>query len=925
MNSVEQVMVINQTVKKISLVLIAGVIFALGSTTVQALFGRSDYYGYFNNVHDDYGTDVLSGGIPSYVDSVDELVTFLWNESKSSSAQDRTGAAFIVNTMLGYNGPGKGKSVITSNGTDWADLINRLNERQSKGKIKWNVNLSESINSYYQGTSSGSNPDDDAFFNQAVNGLSIQILNDDNSNAYILRRDCANPIGQLSGLPKVSASWSISTTASADRTTATVGATITWTHVVKNNGPNPTDAGVTYHYQNRSDLGGGTGSNYTLRSGSASGTTGSFTSTYRVGASDAGKTLCRATSASPSAKGNNSWTESAPSCVSVVSSSNPCRPIAVVVPKATTYPAVSSSHGDYHTNATTVPIRVTIGDYSYGPYTTATTIDTGTVTQRYTTGDTYTVSYKETTNHVVSYTDIYVDDTSKKIYREEPVYNADGTITYKKVWTGRYEQKYSGRVKTNYSGPATLPSTSIGPCYDYKLNASFNSVDARYVESGATTDISPLINSLSYTGNYHTKSKNTYWQVTMMTIEPNVPVPSRIEAGNSTSSPCDHFDPDHVSNCVVHDSGQTIFSVSGRPYDGMDSDYTAPDVPAGTKICFAFSVHPANSEPKNYSSSWDESEPWSHAAFDPENDCMIVVKKPKIQVWGGSLWSNGSVGTSRSTKSSHTFGSWDEYSILASGNISGMASGSAFAGDGLANATVCNYSTLSFTSAGTSTCSDSTVKGGYTTNDGLTDVAASFAGSGNTITSGSVTPNDLLSGSGTYIGSRSGNLQIAGSTLAPGKTVVLKVNGTATITGNLAYNADNNGAKYNSVFQLPQLIIIANKIIINSNVTNVDAWLVANQGDGIIETCDTGSSTYDLSGNNRLTINKCNEKLTVNGPVIAKQLWLRRTAGSGTAENSGDPAEVFNLRADVYLWSAARAAGSGRIQSVYTTDLPPRF
>ena len=58
---------------------------------------------------------------------------------------------------------------------------------------------------------------------------------------------------------------------------------------------------------------------------------------------------------------------------------------------------------------------------------------------------------------------------------------------------------------------------------------------------------------------------------------------------------------------------------------------------------------------------------------------------------------------------------------------------------------------------------------------------------------------------------------------------------------------------------------------------------------------------------------------------MAKQLWLRRTAGSGTDLASGDPAEVFNLRPDAYLWAATRATGSGRVQTMYTTELPPRL
>ena len=58
---------------------------------------------------------------------------------------------------------------------------------------------------------------------------------------------------------------------------------------------------------------------------------------------------------------------------------------------------------------------------------------------------------------------------------------------------------------------------------------------------------------------------------------------------------------------------------------------------------------------------------------------------------------------------------------------------------------------------------------------------------------------------------------------------------------------------------------------------------------------------------------------------MTDNLYLLRTAGSGTGAASGDPAEVFNMRADVYLWAFSQASSGSRIHSVYITELPPRF
>jgi hypothetical protein len=65
--------------------------------------------------------------------------------------------------------------------------------------------------------------------------------------------------------------------------------------------------------------------------------------------------------------------------------------------------------------------------------------------------------------------------------------------------------------------------------------------------------------------------------------------------------------------------------------------------------------------------------------------------------------------------------------------------------------------------------------------------------------------------------------------------------------------------------------------------------------------------------------------LTVNGPVIANRLLMYRTYGAEAGQRSGDPAEVFNLRPDAYLWASGQQSGSGKIRTVQTTELPPRF
>jgi hypothetical protein len=149
--------------------------------------------------------------------------------------------------------------------------------------------------------------------------------------------------------------------------------------------------------------------------------------------------------------------------------------------------------------------------------------------------------------------------------------------------------------------------------------------------------------------------------------------------------------------------------------------------------------------------------------------------------------------------------------------------------------------------------------------------------------------------------------------------VINAPNTTITISSNINYT----NANLNAVSDIPQVIIIAKNIIIADSVTSIDAWLfsVGTGADGVINTCGAGGvNTGTLP-----TAAQCTNKLTVNGPLLANHLVMRRTAGAGTGANTGDPAEVFNLRSDAYLWASVYSSSNGRLPTVSTKELPPRF
>lgn len=379
------------------------------------------------------------------------------------------------------------------------------------------------------------------------------------------------------------------------------------------------------------------------------------------------------------------------------------------------------------------------------------------------------------------------------------------------------------------------------------------------------------------------------------------------------------------SRCSVVTSGSRVFpqgdtTLSASEVGSANSAAVDDSWTVGTKLCYVFAL----TQPTENSTPRDR---YSRVT------CVVVGKRPTVHVLGGDLrvgsyltsdtaarTSASEVKGSLTTKSgsiNRTFGSWVEYGIVAPGMVSGVASGSGFEGgmDSSFAASQPLWSKLTFANKNndfgnftspTSVKQQSDVAGYFLR--GRTPVADLTA-------SGTVAINGPDAVNGLYERAN-GDVRINGSTLERGKSVIIHVpDGTAYIDGNINYAS---GA-YSSLAEIPQFIIIAKNIIINASVTNIDGWLIGRAGDGSggrIATCDQAPP---------LTSEVCNAPLTINGPVLARHLELRRTGGSGLAGASGDAAETFNLRADAYLWGFGEGRSTVRAQTTQTIELPPRF
>lgn len=221
--------------KRMILVVAAAVAFLVGyGGATQAWPGvpdRNRWYGYFDNRLDDTGGYVLPNGIPSSVNSPASLIAHIRWCLQWGSAREKTGAAFLVHTMTGS--PYNRDRVPTVEQMDlWESLIYYAD---SNGYITWFFGFSYTWNSYWQGTQTGMNWDDDAYYTDSGSQTSIRFRNGAWQTIYAIRRVCANPVGDMNsgGLEKL---YNTGGTSSVPPT-STPGQTITFAHNVQNIGP----------------------------------------------------------------------------------------------------------------------------------------------------------------------------------------------------------------------------------------------------------------------------------------------------------------------------------------------------------------------------------------------------------------------------------------------------------------------------------------------------------------------------------------------------------------------------------------------------------------------------------------------------------------------------------------------------------------
>ncbi len=134
---------------------------------------------------------------------------------------------------------------------------------------------------------------------------------------------------------------------------------------------------------------------------------------------------------------------------------------------------------------------------------------------------------------------------------------------------------------------------------------------------------------------------------------------------------------------------------------------------------------------------------------------------------------------------------------------------------------------------------------------------------------------------------------------------------------------------YSKLSKVPNVIIFAKNVFIDPSVERIDAWIISSndssEGDGLINTC------YGTSDANQDS-DDCKYQLVFNGPVIARNLELRRSYGAGTGEDESfdsdrfiQRAEIFNMNPLPYYWGYNQTVIESTLKTTFSKEIPSRL
>ncbi len=530
------------------------------------------------------------------------------------------------------------------------------------------------------------------------------------------------------------------------------------------------------------------------------------------------------------------------------------------------------------------------------------------------------------------------------------------TIDYSTGMKDEGEQSSTAKVNVPYN-------------YYTSTKSGINEDDRIYLGEGVTSNFVVSILPRSNTSVHNGEPYATLHDGRIQAVEFIVSADDNIDAvggsENTPQDPCAYYQNNLrvISGCNTIWSVDPMLNPQGR-YGGWTYtqvvDRVVPDNPdafsedlVGARYCVAVGISHSDSHGQpggGTVSGMSNPSDWRISGAS----CRTIAKKPNFQVWNGYMYTNGSIITSQTRKHVNAnlgdsadptglFGSWDEYYVMAAGEIRGFSSGAGLGyygkerntslglqGGNSPSAEPCDISKMTISNEG---CNDDLGIIGRSNVRKSMDIIIERLYSRYTNPS-SANGVSVLANGATYVNyngdlntSQIKNLSGANSALLintefgpsyirqtkssvnsdseqttsnyASNTLVIYTTGKLTIDTNICTGSGdcsygNNGASltlqgrnndwYNNIYSIPQVLIIAKKgIDVKENVNQIDAWMVT---DGTVNTCtefSVGSGSSE----------QCTNPLIVNGPVVAKSLLLNRTAGANPGSGIADTNNVL--------------------------------
>ena len=409
--------------------------------------------------------------------------------------------------------------------------------------------------------------------------------------------------------------------------------------------------------------------------------------------------------------------------------------------------------------------------------------------------------------------------------------------------------------------------------------------------SGSAITVTPSVQNAGPTAT----DDSINWRVTRFDVAPG----TNYSMGGSPDEPCTQITGEKPGSCTTIKSGSTQFNIGSTPLEVL-SNTIAPDVPAGTRVCYVTSVEKGSTANPT----------WKHSSVD----CVRVERIPLVHVIGndarvGSGFFNTADARSKIVGSVSTAGgSTGEYGVIAPGAVDSFSSAAgAINGSSAAQST---WSGLTFANSFSTapTCAPSF---GCFGSVGKIPKAAEFFTSPankNIIEQCNLgAQNVTLSALGSYTCIGGNRLNTPQHDIGSyRRSTVIYTTGNVTIDKDMVYSQD----PLQGDNEIPQLVIVANNITVSEPVQRVDAWMIAR---GELATCNIAPP---------LTVSQCNKQLKTNGPVMASRLRLNRTYYNSTSKAA---AERMTLRPSSYVWANQLVRKRGAWQTAYITELPPRY